>query len=41
MVSSIVAGKRSRSSEVTGRRDLIVVPRSPVATVFRYSQYWM
>ena len=41
MASSIVAGKRCFSSSVTGRRVVTLVPRSPLAVVFTYSQYWM
>ena len=33
--SSTVAGKRSRISVVTGRRDVMLVPRLPVAVVRR------
>ena len=37
--SSIVAGNRSRISSVIGRREAMLVPRSPDPIVWRYRQY--
>jgi hypothetical protein len=35
----MVAGKRSLISSVIGRRDAMLVPKSPEPMVCRYSQY--